>query len=109
MALCISHWTALRWLLRNFASRHDGSDSEGPRPLLSGAPRAEEVREALDYLALRLPLDDGAGRAIDVLVAERGASQGPRGAEVPPLLGRAAEGLRHPRGHTRLRPHGDLA
>lgn len=79
MALCISHWTALRWLLRNFASRHDGSDSEGPRPLLSGAPRAEEVREALDYLALRLPLDDGAGRAIDVLVAERGLRRGREG------------------------------
>ncbi|MBM6817033.1 hypothetical protein H6A23_07645 [Olsenella uli] len=79
MALCISHWTALRWLLRNFASRHDGSDSEGSRPLLSGAPRAEEVREALDYLALRLPLDDGAGRAIDVLVAERGLRRGREG------------------------------
>ena len=72
MEVCVSHWTAVRWLLRNpnVRDRPDATAASAASPSVPEvAPGFEETRELLDALASYLRVDDQGERVIDVLVS----------------------------------------
>ena len=79
MEVCISHWTAVRWLLRNLNVRDRPVATADSPSVPEVAPGLGETRELLDALASCLPEDDGGERAIDVLVSRADGRRDHRG------------------------------
>lgn len=72
MDVCLSHMTALRWLLRNFNPRGASERPSRALTLPARAPDARMADEIRAYVGSSLPEDDDEGRPnIDVLVSCR--------------------------------------
>ncbi|WP_455136992.1 hypothetical protein [Thermophilibacter sp.] len=73
MDACLSHMTALHWLLRNFNLRSRGDRPSRASALPSHAPDTEEAQDIYRAIGGSLPQDaDGAYPKLDVLVSRRG-------------------------------------
>ncbi len=82
MEVCISHRTAVRWLLRNpnARDRPDATEASAASPSVPEvAPGFEETRDLLDALASYLRVDDQGERVIDVLVSRADGRRDHRG------------------------------